>query len=217
VLGEKELFAKLESEIMQMSEGERKKISLKPAEAYGESRAELAVVIPMREFQKQKMSPFPGLVLEVNGRRGKVQSVGGGRVRVDFNHPLAGREIEYDVKVEKELKAAKEKVEALFDKYFSFLPEKERKLKIEKETVEIELPAKYSKILAELKARFSQLVTNNIKEIRKVSFIESFEKETPEKAPEAKEKSAKEAAETGKREMEKGKVSKKEGKKEGQK
>jgi FKBP-type peptidyl-prolyl cis-trans isomerase 2 len=45
------------------------------------------------------MTPYPGMIVSVNRLRGKVLSVSGGRVRVDFNHPLAGKTLRFDVEV----------------------------------------------------------------------------------------------------------------------
>ncbi|MDP6670725.1 MAG: hypothetical protein QGI60_02825, partial [archaeon] len=134
-------------------------------------------VIPLREFKKQKMQPVPGLIVEIDNRQGRVQSVSGGRVRVDFNHPLAGKDLEYEIKIEKEITGAKDQVNALFEKYFGVVPEKERSIKVKEKTVEIGLDAKYTAALAPIKKRFSDLVTKHIKGIDKVRFVEEFAKE----------------------------------------
>jgi FKBP-type peptidyl-prolyl cis-trans isomerase SlyD len=42
---------------------------------------------------------YPGAHVEVDGQRGHVETIIGGRARVDFNHPLAGEDIEYDYEV----------------------------------------------------------------------------------------------------------------------
>ena len=177
VLGEGENFPKLDEEIKAMAVGESKKILLQPKDAFGERSPKLIAVVPLREFQQRKMMPFPGLVIDVNGQRGKVQSVSGGRVRVDFNHPLAGRELVYELKVEKELTQPKEQVEGLFEKYFGAIPEKEREVKVGAEEVEVQIASKYSRAVAPLKEHFSKLITKSVKGIKKVKFVEEFGEE----------------------------------------
>ncbi len=194
IIGEGELLKGLDSALKEIKVGEEgKTVKLSPADAYGERNSKLIAVIPLREFKKQKMQPVPGLIVEIDGRQGRVQSVSGGRVRVDFNHPLAGKELEYEVKIEREVKGAKEQVNALFEKYFGVIPKKGRSIKVKEKTVEIGLDAKYTAALAPIKKRFSDLVTKHVKGIDKVRFVEEFEKE---QGKSEKKETAKEEKET---------------------
>jgi len=118
ILGKGELIKGLEEELEKMREGEHKTVKLQAEKAFGPRRKELVVVVPLQEFKNRNVQPFPGLVVELNDRYGRVQSVSGGRVRVDLNSDLAGKEVEYDIKVEKELKTGKEQVQALTEKFF---------------------------------------------------------------------------------------------------
>ncbi|HZD12089.1 MAG TPA: hypothetical protein VE177_01045, partial [Candidatus Binatus sp.] len=43
----------------------------------------------------------PGAQVELEGRPAVVRAVGAGRVQVDYNHPLAGRTLVYDISIEK--------------------------------------------------------------------------------------------------------------------
>jgi len=122
ITGEKELLSLVEAELEKMKVGEKRIVKLGPKDAFGERDARLIRVVPLRVFHDQKMNPIPGLIIRAGNAVGKVQSVSGGRVRVDFNHPLAGRELEYGIKVEKEITGKKEVAEELFKKYYSFVP-----------------------------------------------------------------------------------------------
>jgi FKBP-type peptidyl-prolyl cis-trans isomerase 2 len=181
IVGESELLKGLDEALKGMNVGEEKKVVLKPADAFGERNPKLIAVLPLREFKRQKMQPVPGLVVEVNGRQGKVQSVSGGRVRVDFNHPLAGKELEYELRVEKELKGAKEQVQALFEKYFGMIPENERKISIKENVVEAALDARYTAAVGALKKRFSELVAGHVKGVETVRFVEEFKEKEAKK------------------------------------
>jgi FKBP-type peptidyl-prolyl cis-trans isomerase 2 len=191
VVGENELLRGLDSALKGMRVGEQKKITLRPSEAFGERNPKLVRVLPLKEFKRQKMQPVPGLIVEANGRQGKVQSVSGGRVRVDFNHPLAGKELEYELKIEREINNAKEQVTALFEKYFAVVPQGERSIAIKGKAVEVQLSQRYAAVAAPLKNRFSELVTKHVKGIETVRFVEEFsgkeknkgqKKETPQEA-----------------------------------
>lgn len=118
IVGEGQVLPGLDKALEGMKVGEEKKLELKPAEAFGERSFKLIKLVPMREFRQQKVNPFPGMVLEIEGRPAKIQSVTSGRVRVDFNHPLAGKEVEYELKLESAAKTEKEKVAYLIERAF---------------------------------------------------------------------------------------------------
>jgi len=178
MIGNNELMQTLEEEIKKMKTGEEKKILLTPEKAFGERKSELIKVLPMKEFIARDIRPVPGLIVELNNMRGKIQSVSGGRIRVDFNHELAGKELEYEVKLEKVLTEKKEKLESLKEKFFAGT---DAKIKEEKDKVEL----KFSLIIPEprLKGSFAQAVFSNFKEVKKISFTEELEKQEEKTEP----------------------------------
>jgi FKBP-type peptidyl-prolyl cis-trans isomerase 2 len=121
ILGEKEVLPALEEDLKAMKVGEHKEITLTPDKAFGERNADYIKVVPLQEFKNRNITPFPGLVVELNNLTGRVQSISGGRVRVDFNHPLAGKTVIYTVTVLDKVTDNKSKAELLFSKYFDFL------------------------------------------------------------------------------------------------
>ena len=122
ILGEKELLPLVEKELETMKEGEERTVKLSAKSGFGERVPDLVRILPAKVFAEHKINPVQGLVINIGNALGKVQSVSGGRVRVDFNHLLAGRELEYTVKVVKEITAPKEIAEKLFEKYYSRIP-----------------------------------------------------------------------------------------------
>jgi len=188
VIGSGEMLKPIEEALGKMNIGEEKKIVLKPQEAFGERNQKLIGIVPLHDFQERKINPSPGLMIEMNDRVGKVQSVSGGRVRVDFNHPLAGKEVEFELKIEKELKGTEEKIQGLFEKFFGVIPESEKKLLIKEDRVEISLDPKYAQAVAPVKKAFSEIITKNVKGITSVKFTEEFKAEKPKESSEEKEK-----------------------------
>jgi hypothetical protein len=71
----------------------------------------------MKIFAEQKIYPQPGMTLALDNTLVKVVSVSGGRVMVDFNNPLAGKDLEYDFTIKKLVSDNKEKV----DSFLKFL------------------------------------------------------------------------------------------------
>lgn len=163
VLGEHELLPGLEKIVRKMNVGESRKIELTPEEGFGERKAELIRVVPLQEFLKQKIQPFPGLIVEVNNAQGRVQTVSGGRVRMDFNHPLAGKTVEYDLTVEKEVKGEKERVDALLGKYLQFMGKEKYSYVVKKEKIKLVKGKKVEKKGEEepVKGKFLRIVVKS--------------------------------------------------------
>lgn len=81
-------------------------------------------LIALNDFHKQNLNPVVGMPINAGGMVGKVQSVSGGRVRVDFNHELAGKEVEYNLEVVKQLTDEKDQVIEIASKVFPELKKK---------------------------------------------------------------------------------------------
>ncbi|MDE1810433.1 MAG: FKBP-type peptidyl-prolyl cis-trans isomerase [Candidatus Micrarchaeota archaeon] len=113
VLGSKGVIKGLDRELHSMGINESKKATFKPDEAFGERMEDLVRIMPIAEFRKHDIDPYPGLQVNLDNMTAIVKSVNSGRVVVDANHPLAGREITYEVKVVKNLTDDKEKISAL--------------------------------------------------------------------------------------------------------
>ena len=97
------IISGLEKELQDLKVGDSKKVSIPPAEAYGEYDEEQLVEIPRSEFPEEV--PFvPGLDIEMTSVEGEIligtiQEVLKNTVLVNFNHPLAGETLNFDVTV----------------------------------------------------------------------------------------------------------------------
>lgn len=94
-------------------------IKLLPENAFGKRNSKLIQMMPLKIFREHKTNaPVPGAMFQFDGRVGKVLTVSGGRVIVDFNNPLAGKEVEYSVTVNKKVEDINEKIKAINDFFF---------------------------------------------------------------------------------------------------
>ncbi|RLJ09464.1 MAG: peptidylprolyl isomerase, partial [Candidatus Aenigmatarchaeota archaeon] len=91
IIGANMIIPGVEEQLKNMKPGEEKEFVVEPKKAFGERNSKLVKVISLMEFKKEKIDPVPGMFITIDGLQAKVQSVSGGRVRVDFNHPLAGK------------------------------------------------------------------------------------------------------------------------------
>ncbi len=117
VIGAHMTIPGVEKQLKDMEIGEEKEFNVKPDEAFGRRNPKLIKIVPLAQFTRNKINPVPGIFLEIDGRQAKIQSVSGGRVRVDFNHPLAGKELNYKLRIVKKLTNTLEKANALVDYY----------------------------------------------------------------------------------------------------
>ncbi len=93
----------LEKELNGMEIDEAKEVDVAPEDGYGEINPDAMVEIPINEFPTE-IPVEPGTLLQVRDGQGnildaRIESVIGDRIRLDFNHPLAGKELHFSVKV----------------------------------------------------------------------------------------------------------------------
>jgi len=90
--------------------GETFKIEVPPEKAYGKRNPKLIKLIPLRVFKKKGIIPYVGMIVNIDGLLGTIRSVSGGRVIVNFNHPLAGKTLEYEVSIKEIIESNSEKL-----------------------------------------------------------------------------------------------------------
>ncbi|MEM7818858.1 MAG: peptidylprolyl isomerase [Candidatus Aenigmatarchaeota archaeon] len=171
IVDAKFILAGLNKAIKEMKVGEKRKVEIKPEEAFGERNPALVQTIPLSSFKEQKIEPKVGEIVNVAGFRGRIVSISGGRVKVDFNHPLAGKTLEYEIEIVGEIKDTKEKVEAIVF-YFTGIEKEDFEVNLKEKSVEIEFK-KIFNLTREVKER----IANNIKEwvkLEEVRFIDVF-------------------------------------------
>ena len=165
------LLRGLEEPLKAMNVGEKKTIEIVPENAFGQRNFGLIKLISIAEFRKHDTKPSPGMFVEADRMRGRVLSVSGGRVKVDFNHPLAGKTLVYDLEVKQKIESNEEKIKALF-KMYTKIDGSKMKVTINDKVVDIDVPPMINPIV---KKRISNDITN-ILGFDKVRFIETYEK-----------------------------------------
>lgn len=173
ILGEKMILPALEEEIKNMKAGETKNIELDSAKAFGPRDPRLIKVFSEAEFAKNDMSPAPGLTVNVNGLRGRVLSSSGGRVRVDFNHPLAGKNLVYEMACLGVVDDNENRIKALLQYYTGLKPDALQVLIKDSQAV-VTMPTK-NNVPPEMRERVSKEITKWLK-VDSVKFEEVFGK-----------------------------------------
>lgn len=151
-VGERQLLPGLDMQLVDKELGKEYTITLPPEQAFGKRDIQRVKVIPMNLFRQHNVQPQPGLQVDVDGEMGLVTRVSGGRVMVNFNHPLAGKEVMYSYKILRKVTDQQEKVTAFLSSILR-LPAEAMKIEVKDDAATItipgELPTQISTILAQ--------------------------------------------------------------------
>ncbi len=98
-LGKGEVIPWFENGIEGMKVGETKKITLTADEAYGQPREELIQKVPVDTFSGSDIIPEVGKTYNFGIAQGTIKEVTDTEITIDFNHPLAGKTLIFDLTV----------------------------------------------------------------------------------------------------------------------
>lgn len=103
-IGQSDLPPTVEQAIVGMKVGERRKIRVSPEEGFGPRQKALLQTLDSQQMV-DTLQPKPGMILSLKVDKDGVEqkvpatviSVEGAKVTVDYNHPLAGHHLTYDL------------------------------------------------------------------------------------------------------------------------
>src|SRR6267143_2111275 len=177
ILGEGWLPKGLEESLIGLDPGTNKTVELTPEKGFGARDPGKMRLVPLRTFKDQEY-PTPGKQVEVGGRPAVVRAVGAGRVQVDYNHPLAGRTLVYDVSIDKILEGENDKILNLVALRIPEVPKEKFALKKHQRDLMIEVPeeAFYLKGLQVAKSAITTDLQKFFPDIDTVAFQEVFKR-----------------------------------------
>jgi len=101
-LGSNQVIPGFENAIIGMKKGDKKTINIKPEEAYGSNNPDLIKKIPREDLPEQELKPGMMLMMRLpNGAQfpATIVEVMDNEVSVDFNHPLAGKNLTFEIEL----------------------------------------------------------------------------------------------------------------------
>ncbi|MBI4146202.1 peptidylprolyl isomerase [Candidatus Woesearchaeota archaeon] len=128
-------------------------VEIKADHAFGKKDASMLKMLPTNKFAEQGIKPVPGLRLNIDGYVGIIKSVSGGRTVVDFNHPLAGHDVIYELKVNKVVTDKKVQVESILKVLLGI----RTKVEVAGNKAKVDIPKLPAEILAELSKKVKEL------------------------------------------------------------
>ena len=102
-VGAKQVIKGFNEAVIGLNKDDEKKFSIKAKDAYGEKRSDLERDIP-RNILPKEQEPKEGMILALGTPDGKqiparITKVDSEKVRIDLNHPLAGQNLNFKVKI----------------------------------------------------------------------------------------------------------------------
>ena len=118
IVGSGKLYKDLADAIAAAEVGKETEVTIPCEKAAGVRNPKLIELYPIKDFYKQEINPYPGMPVSLGNRNGIVMSVGAGRVKVDFNSPLAGHDLMYKFTVVDEVTDPIEKARCILETDF---------------------------------------------------------------------------------------------------
>jgi FKBP-type peptidyl-prolyl cis-trans isomerase SlyD len=133
VVGAGHVFASVDEALVGDEVGDDGTVTVPASEAFGEFDPDEVRTVSADKIDEDDR--YPGAQIQIDGQQGHLETIIGGRARVDFNHPLAGEDLEYEYEVVEVVEAAEEKAQGLLGIYLQDVPE----VRIETDEVEEEV------------------------------------------------------------------------------
>jgi len=176
VIGEGWVLKALDENLTTMEIGKTTSVEIPPEKAFGPRDSEKVRRVPLRHLTAKGITPSLGMRLEYDGKMATVRALGAGRVLLDFNPPLAGKTLVYEVKVQKKLETSNEKITALIHRRIPAVEESKFKFVVRQKIVSIEMPeeAFYLEGIQVAKRGIAMDIQRFFPKITTVKFTETF-------------------------------------------
>lgn len=195
VVGEGWVLKSLDEALQNMDVDKPQTVEIPADKAFGQRDPEKIRRVPIKQLYAKEINPVIGARIEFQGKMATVRSIGAGRVLLDFNPPLAGRTLIYDVTVGKKLDEAEQKIGALIHRRIPVVEEDKFKLTLKTKNLTVDMPEEtfYVEGIQIAKRGIAMDIQKFLTDIAETRFVETFKSEpkptpapTPAPAAEAK-------------------------------
>jgi len=177
IIGKNWLPVGLEDELVGMKEGQKKTIEIEAKKGFGLRDRSQIRLIQRREFQRHQIKPKEDMKVEISGQTGRILKVSSSRVKVDFNHDLAGMDLIYEVEIVKKIIDVKEQFICLLEKRLPGVDFSTTKIEIKGKAIEVELPksTRFMEYIQFTRNGVTRDLGEMTNKYEKISFIEHYE------------------------------------------
>jgi len=200
VLGEGWVLKALDENLATFELEKPSTVEISPDNAFGPRDPEKVRLVPLRRLTDKGITPQLGARIEFNGKLATIRTIGAGRVQLDYNPPLAGKTLVYEVTVLKKLETIKEKITALLHRRIPVVDVAKFALKIKKTEIDVNMPedAFYLEGIQVAKRGIAIDIQKFFPEINTVKFFEEFKRQKPATTTTKEKTAEKKTAETPK-------------------
>jgi peptidylprolyl isomerase len=179
VIGEGWVLKSLDDALLDMEAGKTSTVEIPSDKAFGQRDPEKIKRVPLRQLLVREINPIIGARIEYQGKMAIVRSIGAGRVLLDFNPPLAGRTLVYEVIIQKKLDSSEEKILALVHRRVPVVEEEKFKITINDINLTIDMPEDtfYIEGIQIAKRGIAMDIQKYVPELVQTQFIETFKAE----------------------------------------
>jgi peptidylprolyl isomerase len=176
VIGERWLLEALDDSLLSLSLSKLQKIEIPPNKAFGLRDPGKLKMVSQRRLRERGITPKMGVRIEYDKKPATIRTVGAGRVTLDFNPPLAGKTLLYEIKAKKKLRTNREKIAALLHRRMPSTELSKFTLTIQENIVSIHIPeeAFYVTGIQLAKRGVAADIQHFFPRIKTVEFVESF-------------------------------------------
>ncbi len=181
IVGEGRVIKGLEEHIEEHGEvGKEFKIEIPPQKAYGERDPSKVKIFNARDLIRNGIVPEVGKTVEIGNSVGIIKAISGGRVLIDFNHPLAGKTLVCKYRILKVIEDDVEKIKHLLHRRYKRVPVDKFVVEVNKEQGEVKVYTPREILLDRdlqlVKAIVAEEIYRFLGVFKKVVYVDSFEK-----------------------------------------
>jgi peptidylprolyl isomerase len=178
VVGEGWVLKALDEALLNFKIRKKESVEIPPEKAFGNRDSEKLRLVPLRRLTARGINPKVGLQVEYDKRLATVRTMGSGRVQLDFNPPLAGKTLVYEVIIKKKLKTDAEKISALIHRRIPAVEAEKFNFKIGMAHATVNMPeeAFYVEGIQLAKRGIALDIQRYLQKITTVKFVETFKK-----------------------------------------
>ncbi len=172
LLGGGHLTEGFEEALMEKGVDEEDSVEVPPEKGIGMRDPENIELFSRREMKRRDIDPVEGKEVEIDNRRGTIIQATAGRVRIDFNHPLAGKTLKYDFKIVDKPESLEEIAEGILIMDYN---DSDFKVKETEDGLDITLPeqCKYDQNWFVAKYRVVGDLRDHL-DVKRIRFIEEY-------------------------------------------
>ncbi len=175
IVGDGRVLPGLDKSLLKAEIGKKSSVEIPPEEGAGERLPNMVEIFSVRELQKQDINPEPGMRVQIKNKMGTITNMTSGRVRIDFNDPLAGKTLKYEYKIIKKAETPEEKVLGIVEADYGKSEEFKAMVKGDELTLVLADMCKYDQAWFTLKYKIVSDLRQYL-DIKTINFVEEYVK-----------------------------------------